>query len=1255
MSLIKIPKWLSKRPISHDDPLELRQFFLEEGPNFFSDISIEGLKEYYHRYSGDIFYKLIRILGFYGVQFYKKLSTYSGPHEHYPDVVNVFSGNEEKKLSSIVNYIEMIPFFSSCNIHVLKQLHGVPFESLMRMSKQPLTRYQMVSILPVSIMPVHDDFFVNSPIVPSRSKITAETDNKGQLEGSQPLAEYCPVSDNEKKLSEPIESLGLSFYTRLCLQKNGIHYISELVDMGGEKLYAIPSLRRKYRREINEKLLKIGLCVEVQAEKILEIQCGTDDEVQDSAPIDTLELSVRSRNCLRQAKIRTIAELKTKTDRELLNILNFGRKCLKEIRKKIRHIEPVQNQNKFSGSINFNSEETLAKLCTRVCDLRLSVRSRGCLKEKNIQFVWQLTQLTKQELIEVRNLGRTSINEIRKAVVSLGFEPGMRFSAEQLHKITTYVKNSDIDFNSKKTLAKLCTRVCDLRLSVRSRGCLKEKNIQFVWQLTQLTKQELIEVRNLGRTSINEIRKAVVGLGFVPGMRFSPEQLHKITTYEPTPEPFVLSESIKSMISPLTNFPLEFLNDRENLVAVERLFKVGKKKTLEELAHQVSLSRERVRQIQKSAVKKIKQHSIKELRAVTSNLKQIVDQLGGLASIGELKVDISNFTAKEQVITSCLLQMMDEELFIDWEFDLISSKGKEFIIALCNAIEKVLFVGKSDKFFTKHDLAEVTEKVTRNFGLSSFQGQQNLTVRFCEGKKVVGLDNQLCCGKLTKQDRINSVFKASFPNGLEVYKKQDLLIQRLKEFDPEKFHHATPRSVLASLTNHPDVLLWERGFFIHKDHVSYNKDIVQELEAWIEKRFERGHSRFQIDVPFDKFRKELLAGGIPNQYALYTLLRLQANKRIGQRKFPTLVDLKADVDLYEGIIGEMESYFLEAQQSVPYSQLKEEFVVKRGWKEYSLNQNISTHSELIFPWHGNSYIHLEFMDVNYEKLDELIDSLRAKLNEIQSAYSLKGAKKLMNVLWEEVCPAASVRTMIKLIRLAHPEDLQIERYFIQFSDNSSESFSVAAELEEFFLDKGIELNSYELHEEFCVQRGWSEIQLYGALRKARLFRSGKSTYLHPTAIGWNALLSQEVHRVLEVHLEERNKNHYPHMQIGELIDEYVLPELPQDIQWTRQLLKSAGEELGDFLFFDDAYIFQDNSFGIEDLDDIVAYLIARNFKLGIAKKLMVEELLWREGILESGYSLPSNLFFEESSIQLREESNEVELSPIGISRYAKKS
>ena len=64
-----------------------------------------------------------------------------------------------------------------------------------------------------------------------------------------------------------------------------------------------------------------------------------EDEVTDEPlnenlyrSVSELELSVRSINCLQNAKIETIGDLVQKTEQEMLKTKNFGRKSLNEIK-----------------------------------------------------------------------------------------------------------------------------------------------------------------------------------------------------------------------------------------------------------------------------------------------------------------------------------------------------------------------------------------------------------------------------------------------------------------------------------------------------------------------------------------------------------------------------------------------------------------------------------------------------------------------------------------------------------------------------------------------------------------------------------------------------------------------------------------------------------------------------------------------------------------------------------------------------------
>src|SRR5215211_8627416 len=57
--------------------------------------------------------------------------------------------------------------------------------------------------------------------------------------------------------------------------------------------------------------------------------------ITDERPVEDLELTVRSYNCLKREGVDTIGQLATMTEEELMNIRNLGMKSVDEIRSKL--------------------------------------------------------------------------------------------------------------------------------------------------------------------------------------------------------------------------------------------------------------------------------------------------------------------------------------------------------------------------------------------------------------------------------------------------------------------------------------------------------------------------------------------------------------------------------------------------------------------------------------------------------------------------------------------------------------------------------------------------------------------------------------------------------------------------------------------------------------------------------------------------------------------------------------------------------
>lgn len=70
-----------------------------------------------------------------------------------------------------------------------------------------------------------------------------------------------------------------------------------------------------------------------------------------------------------------------------------------------------------------------AKLVMTLSDLDLSVRAMNCLEAENINTVRELVIRTEDSLLEVRNFGETTLNEVKDKLSSIGLRLGMRLPA----------------------------------------------------------------------------------------------------------------------------------------------------------------------------------------------------------------------------------------------------------------------------------------------------------------------------------------------------------------------------------------------------------------------------------------------------------------------------------------------------------------------------------------------------------------------------------------------------------------------------------------------------------------------------------------------------------------------------------------------------------------------------------------------------------------------------------------------------------
>lgn len=166
-----------------------------------------------------------------------------------------------------------------------------------------------------------------------------------------------------------------------------------------------------------------------------------------------------------------------------------------------------------SGNVYYDEDsarqtERLTQLLSvSVNDFELSVRSRNCLQKMGIETLGDLVRTTEQQLLSSKNFGETSLVEIREMLSSRGLSLGQ--FQEQTREPDPPLDTSGMTPDQQAVLDR---PISDLNLSVRARKCMVRLGINTISELIRKTGDDLLESKNFGVTSLNEVRAKLEGL-----------------------------------------------------------------------------------------------------------------------------------------------------------------------------------------------------------------------------------------------------------------------------------------------------------------------------------------------------------------------------------------------------------------------------------------------------------------------------------------------------------------------------------------------------------------------------------------------------------------------------------------------------------------------------------------------------------------------------------------------------------------------
>lgn len=233
--------------------------------------------------------------------------------------------------------------------------------------------------------------------------------------------------------------------------------------------------------------------------------------------VRSLRLSPRARNCLDRAKITTIRDLAQTSEGQLLRTWSVGHKTVTEIGKAlnsvglrlgmkavdIARVRPTGNPSSPTDRDSVKRWRRYSKN-GRVDDLELSTRAYNCLKDARIRTVQELSEMSDEELLRIKNLGRNTLVEIRDALRARGITA--KVLAKQAEK-TQPQSHTPISKNSRLFVPQSARgrAIKDVPMSVRLEHVLERKGCRLIGDLNGRSLEEIVKSKNCGRHTVNEL------------------------------------------------------------------------------------------------------------------------------------------------------------------------------------------------------------------------------------------------------------------------------------------------------------------------------------------------------------------------------------------------------------------------------------------------------------------------------------------------------------------------------------------------------------------------------------------------------------------------------------------------------------------------------------------------------------------------------------------------------------------------------
>lgn len=407
---------------------------------------------------------------------------------------------------------------------------------------------------------------------------------------------------------------------------------------------------------------------------------------------------------------------------------------------------------------------------------------------------------------------------------------------------------------------------------------------------------------------------------------------------------------------------------------------------------------------------------------------------------------------------------------------------------------------------------------------------------------------------MTKAD-VAEIVMLQYFNGVEAYKNEKELIDKANDIMPGAFSGERSFNSIITRDDLQDTFaLWGRGIYIHRKFITKDKDWVHSVQKIADEWLEN-EEFIHVAKLYEKVKSEAQKRKVPNEYALYTLMRYYDKGILSFPRFPSILPYGADrIENREWIVN----FINEINRPVSINELVEEFVEKKGWKRFTLDYNLFGDDEIIPYSHGHYVLLKSYDSVDKQQLELISQRINRELDK-NPVFYIRSFFKENNMYLESIgIPTSYV--LYYLLKNIKRHSMHFPRFPYIVSENFRGDSLASRELVEEYLLEERRIVAREEVINFLEEKigvGSSVLDL--ALVRSNdifYFSYGQyGEYVHRETIGMDDAMVYSVNKEVEYYYNfiKRSEGR-EYVLLKELYHPDDLPNLPNYIPWSVDLL-----------------------------------------------------------------------------------------------------